>query len=87
MLLMLEAAAMYVKMSNSQPLNKPGDGLSKSLELFNHILRTVLWQLLSYMYGNVAQYVALIAILCALLHGLLLPIIVIRLLINKLGDV
>jgi len=69
------------------PSNEAGDGLSKLLELFNHILRTVLWQILSYMFGNVAQYVALIAILCALLHGLLLPIIVIRLLINKLGDV
>jgi len=69
------------------PSNDPGDGLSKLLELFNHLLPTVLWQILSYMFGNVAQYVALIAILCALLHWLLLPIIVIRLLINKLGDV
>jgi len=73
--------------SSSQPLNNPGDGHSKLLELFNDILRTVLWQILSYMFGNVAQYVALIAMLCALLHGLLLPIKVIRLLINKLGDV
>jgi len=73
--------------SSSQPLNNPGDGLSKLLELFNHILRTVLWQILSYMFGNIAQYIALIAILCALIHGLLLPIIVVRLLINKLGDV
>jgi len=83
--------------SSSQPLNNPGDGLlscnpgdgllSKLLELFNHILRTVLWQILSYMFGYVAQYVALIAILCALTHGLLLPIIVLRLLINKLGDI
>jgi len=73
--------------SSSQSLNKPGDGLSKLLELFNHILRTVLWQIPSYMFGNVVQYVALITILCALLHWLLLPIIVIRLLINKLGDV
>ena len=73
--------------SSSQSLNNPGDGLSKLLELFDHFLRTVLWQILSYMFENVAQYVALIAILCALLHGLLLPIIVIRLLINKLGDV
>jgi len=38
-------------------------------------------------FGNVAQYVALIAILCALIHGLLLPITVLRLLINKLCDV
>jgi len=28
--------------SSSQPLNNRGDGLSKLLELFNHILRTVL---------------------------------------------
>jgi len=69
--------------SSRQPLNNPGDGLSKLLELFNHILLTVLWQLLSYMFGNVAQYIALIAILCALIHGLLLPIIVVRLLIKK----
>ena len=73
--------------SSSQPLNNPIDGLSKLLELFNHILRTVLWQILSYMFGDVAQYVVLIAILCALLHGLLLPITVIRLLTNKLSDV
>jgi len=52
---MLEAAATYVKMSSSQPLNNRGDGLSKLLELFNHILQTVLWQILSYMFGNVAQ--------------------------------
>jgi len=50
-------------------LNNPGDGFSKLLELFNHILRTVLWQILSYMFGTVAQYVALIAILCALCCG------------------
>jgi len=69
------------------PSNDPGDGLSNVLELFNHLLPTVLRQILSYMFRNVAQYVALIAILCALLHGLLLPIVVIRLPINKLGDV
>jgi len=34
--------------SSSQPLNNPEDGLSKLLELFNHILQTVLWQILSY---------------------------------------
>jgi len=56
------------------PSNDPGDGLSKSLESFNHLLRTVLWQILSYMFGNVAQYVALIAVLRALLHELLLPL-------------
>ena len=48
---MLEAAATQVKM----PSNEAGDGLSKLLELFNHILRTVLWQILSYMFGNDAQ--------------------------------
>ena len=84
---MMEAAATYVKMSSNQPLNNPGNGLSKLLELFNHILRTVVWQILSYMFGNVAQYIALIAILCALLHGLLLPIIVIRLLLKNFSDV
>jgi len=41
--------------SSSQPLNNPGDELSKLLELINNILRTVLWQILSYMFGNVAQ--------------------------------
>jgi len=41
--------------SPSQPLNNPGEGLSKLLELFNHILRTVLWQILSYMFGRIAS--------------------------------
>jgi len=57
------------------------------LSCLNHILRIVLWQILSYMFGNVAQYVALMAVFCALLHGLLLPIVVVRLLMNKLGGV